>query len=138
VSEWFSTPLRVRYGECDAQGVVFNAHYLSFLDVGLTELWRTAFGSWETLTDHGVDLMMAEIRVQFRAPGRFDDELDVQLAIERLGTTSLMLRHRIRRGEQLLIEGEARHVMVDRQTWQKTELPTWVREGLTRWVLPAA
>ena len=37
--------LRVRFGECDPQGIVFNAHYVAYFDVALTELWREALGS---------------------------------------------------------------------------------------------
>ena len=45
--------LRVRYGECDPQGVVFNAHFLAYFDVGITELFRAAFGSYKAMVDRG-------------------------------------------------------------------------------------
>ena len=52
--------LRVRYGECDPQGVVFNAHYLAYFDTSITELWRAAFGSYQAMLDRGVDIVLAE------------------------------------------------------------------------------
>jgi len=81
--------LRVRFHECDPQGVVFNAHYFSYFDVALTEMWRAAFGSYATVVQGGTDVVVVEAGATFRAPARFDDEVDVELAIERLGTTSI-------------------------------------------------
>ena len=78
--------LRVRFHECDPQGVVFNAHYFSYFDVALTEMWREAFGSYANVVQDGTDVVVVEAGATFRAPARFDDEVDVELAIERLGT----------------------------------------------------
>ena len=62
----FRHRLRVRYVECDAQGVVFNAHYLAYFDIGITELWREALGSYQDMLDAGVDVVVAEAGVRFR------------------------------------------------------------------------
>ena len=77
--------LRVRYGECDPQGIVFNANYLMYADVAFTELWREAIGPWLEMTERGYDAVVAETRLIFRAPARFDDEIAVGLQIARLG-----------------------------------------------------
>src|SRR5918997_4455533 len=47
--------LRVRYSECDPQGVVFNAHYVTYFDIALTELWREAIGPYTAMTATGTD-----------------------------------------------------------------------------------
>src|SRR6266511_2866863 len=65
--------LRVRYGECDPQGVVFNAHFLAY----------------------------------------FDDELTLEIAVTRLGTTSITTSYRVLRYGELLVDGTLRHVLVD-------------------------
>jgi acyl-CoA thioester hydrolase len=67
--------LRVRYSECDLQGIVFNAHYLNYFDTSMTELWRAAYGGYQEMLDHGIDMVLAEAHVRFRKPARFDDEL---------------------------------------------------------------
>jgi len=54
--------LRVRYSECDAQGVLFNAHYLAYIDHTITELWRAAYGGYQVMLDRGVDIVVAEVR----------------------------------------------------------------------------
>ena len=66
--------LRVRYSECDLQGIAFNAHYLTYFDVSITELWRAAFGGYRSMLDRCVDIVLAEAHLRFRKPARFDDE----------------------------------------------------------------
>jgi len=60
MGEPFRHRLRPRYAECDAQGVVFNAHYLAYLDISMTELWRAAFGGYGEMLAKGVDMVVAE------------------------------------------------------------------------------
>src|SRR5437879_2589715 len=134
MSEPFTHKLRVRYAECDVQGVVFNAHYLAYVDVGITELWRAAFGSYQAMLDRGVDVVVAEAQLRFRSPAKFDDELTLELAITHLGRTSIVSSHRIRRNQEALVDCTIRHVMVDRKTLAKTPIPTWAREGLAPWL----
>ena len=50
---YFSHTLRVRYAECDAQGIVFNANHFAYFDITLTELWREAFGSYDAMVSAG-------------------------------------------------------------------------------------
>ena len=126
--------LRVRYGECDLQGIVFNAHYLSYFDTSITELWRAACGSYQAMLDRGVDIVLAEARLRFRAPARFDDELTLTIAVTHIGTTSVLTHHTASRSAgELVAEGELRHVLVDRITMVKTPLPDWLRDGLEPW-----
>jgi acyl-CoA thioester hydrolase len=122
--------LRVRYGECDLQGVVFNAHYLNYFDTSITELWRSACGSYQAMLDRGVDIVLAEASVRFRKPARFDEVLTLAVAVTHIGTTSVITRHTASRQGELLAEGELRHVLVDRVMVEKTPLPDWLRAGL--------
>jgi len=122
--------IRVRYAECDAQGVVFNAHYLAFFDLALTELWRASFGSYAAMVEQGVDVVVAEAVVRFRRPAAFDDLLDLAIAVVRLGTTSMATAHRITRSGELVVEGEMVHVFVTTDGGGKTAIPDWIRAEL--------
>ena len=127
----FVHELRVRYGECDPQGIVFNANYLSYFDITVTELWRaTELGSWQAMVDRGLDVVVGEANLRFRAPARFDDVIAVHARFSKFGTTSATVEMEIRRDGELLIEGWLRQVFVDAKSWQKTEIPGWVREAL--------
>jgi acyl-CoA thioester hydrolase len=128
----FSHELRVRYGECDPQGIVFNANYLAYFDVTVTELWREAIGPWQAMVERGYDVVVAEANVRFRSPARFDDVIALGVRVAELGRTSLRLELDIRRDGELLVEGWLRQVFVDAKTWAKTEIPDWAREALGR------
>jgi acyl-CoA thioester hydrolase len=131
----YSQSVRVRYAECDLQGVVFNAHYLAYFDLAITELWRAAFGSYQAMLARGVDIVVGEAQLSFRGAARFDDQLTLEVAIASMGTTSIHSAHRISRDGELLVEGKLRHVMVDRGALTKTPIPDWLREGLGPWTV---
>ncbi len=128
----FEHELRVRYGECDPQGIVFNANYLAYFDIAVTELWREAFGGWDAMVERGVDVVVGEANVRFRVPARFDDIVTLRARIASFGTTSLTLEVEIARGQELLVDGWLRQVCVDAATLGKTEVPDWLRSGLER------
>jgi acyl-CoA thioester hydrolase len=126
--------LRVRYGECDPQGVVFNAHFLAYFDIAITELFRAALGGYQAIVDRGVDFVVAEAGLRYRRAAHFDEELKLEVAVTRLGTTSLTTSHRVLRDAELLVEGTLRHVLVElkgRKPGAKTAISDWMREGLT-------
>jgi acyl-CoA thioester hydrolase len=138
MGEPFEHELRVRWAECDPQGVVFNGHYLAYADIGITELWRAAFGSYGTMLERGMDILVGEARLRFLASARFDDLLTLEVGVLSLGTTSIETRHRILRRSELLVEVRMRHVMVDRKTLAKAPIPGWARDGLSPWCVPPA
>ena len=126
----FVHELRVRYGECDPQGIVFNANYLLYFDVAFTEYWRDRVGPWDDMVSFGVDVVVAEANLRFRAPARFDDVLALEVTTEELGKTSMTTRVDVQRDGELLVEMRLRHVFVDRTTWSKTAMPDGIREQL--------
>jgi acyl-CoA thioester hydrolase len=138
VSRPFRHRLRVRYAECDPQGVVFNAHYVTYFDTAITELWREAMGSYGAMLEAGTDIVVAEVRVRYLAPARFDDELDIGLRIARLGDTSMTTELTVTRAEDAahLVEGELRHVFIDPKTGSKKSIPDDIREALAPYAHP--
>jgi acyl-CoA thioester hydrolase len=122
--------LRVRFHECDPQGVVFYAQYFAYVDVALTEMWREAFGSYGDVVAAGTDVVVVEAGATFRTSARFDDELDVELRIERLGTTSMAMATAVRREDELLVDGRIVHVFVDAATMGKKAIPDHMRAAL--------
>lgn len=135
VAEQFRHRIRVRFNECDPQGVVFYANYLMYFDVAMTELWREAFGpGYAGMIASGTDAMVAEATIRYRGSARFDDELDLVAGVTRLGTTSTVTRlaaERVTDGVTLA-EGELRHVFIDPTTLAKKPIPDEVRAGMER------
>jgi acyl-CoA thioester hydrolase len=137
----FTMQLRVRYGECDPQGVVFNANYFAYFDVALTEAWREAIGPYDDMVEQGTDLVVAEASARFVGSARFDDVLDVEWRITRLGNTAMTTRIDIKNEGQPVIEGTMRHVFIDPATKEKRQMPDDIRRGLEPYLteeMPAA
>ena len=130
----FVHQLRVRYHECDAQGIVFNAHHFAYFDITLTELWREAFGSYDALVEAGTDVVVVDAAASFKASPRFDDLLDLEMTIAKLGTSSMTSTFEEKRDGELLVTGRMVHVFVDPKTMEKQEIPADVRERLSRYV----
>jgi acyl-CoA thioester hydrolase len=133
MAEPFLHRLRVRYAECDPQGVLFNAHYLAYVDHTITELWRAAYGGYQAMLDRGVDIVVAEANLRFRGSARFDEEITIEATVTRIGNTSVTTAYRFLREHELLLEATLRHVFIDRATATKTPVPDWARHGLEPW-----
>ena len=82
------------------------------------------------MVDAGADMVVAEMSIRYRASAVFDDELDVVIAVDRLGETSLTCAWRIERDGSVLVEGTIRQVCIDPATKAKKPLPPDVRAAL--------
>jgi acyl-CoA thioester hydrolase len=137
VPEPFVHRIRVRYSECDPQGVMFNANYLAYIDHTITELWREAYGGYQTMLERGVDIVVAETNLRFLSPARFDEEIVLEAVVTRMGETSITSAHHFRRADgELLLDAWIRHVFVDPSTGAKTVIPDWIRTGMAPWYIP--
>jgi acyl-CoA thioester hydrolase len=138
VTEPFRHTLRVRWGECDPQGVVFNANYLAYFDIAMTELWRE-LGGYGAMVDAGVDMVVAEANIRYLAGLRFDEEFEVRALIARLGETSMSTEIEVVRstdnGSQTVAKGSLRHVFISPDGSGKQQIPDAIRAGLERYAL---
>lgn len=130
----YSHRLRPRYAECDQQGVVFNAHYFAYFDVVLTEVWRDSGIPYDGMIASGTDMVVAEASARFHAPARFDEEIDLEWWITRLGNTGMTSRVDVKRAGQLLVEGELRHVFMGIEAGAKRSIPDEIRRALAGYV----
>ncbi len=130
----FLYKLRVRFNECDPQSVAFNANYLTYIDVAITDLYRLHFdGSYaEVMESNGVDVVVAEANLKFVGPARFDDEIEVAITVERLGNTAMEVSALISLEGKDLVFGELRYVFVDIESWKKTPIPGQIRETMAK------
>jgi acyl-CoA thioester hydrolase len=132
MDQTFTHRIRVRYAECDPQGVVFNANYYAYFDILVTELWREILGSYDAMVENGTDMSVVASGARFIAPARFDDEIDLNAQLTRLGNTAMSTAITITRASDgaKLVEGEIHHVFVDPATYTKRAIPDDVRAGL--------
>lgn len=133
----FSTRVRVRYAEIDAQAVVFNSRYLEYGDVAVTEYWRAAGlhgngDAWAALEFH-----VARALVEYKAPIRYDEEIDLYTRTTRIGRSSLTTWIEIHGAaksptDDLRATIEIINVNVDLTSGSSCRLPDWIGETLTR------
>jgi YbgC/YbaW family acyl-CoA thioester hydrolase len=103
--------LRVRWAEVDMQNIVFNAHYLMYLDVAMTEYWRaSALPFAETMAHLQGDMVVRKATLEFHRSAHMDDWVDVGLRLERTGRSSLTFEGALFRGDELLASGELVYV----------------------------
>ncbi|TNE71864.1 MAG: acyl-CoA thioesterase [Gammaproteobacteria bacterium] len=128
----FRFRFRVRYGECDAQGVAFNARYADFVDISVNEYIRTVFGSYQQLLDQDLDIQVVSLTVNWKAPARFDDVLEARIKAGRIGNTSFTLHLEFYRygDEQYVADADITYVMIQSSSMTKIAIPGPIRDLL--------
>jgi len=122
---------RVRYAECDAQKVVFNARYADYTELASTEFMR-ALGYGDELISGALDYQLVKQTIEWKAPARFDEVLEARVRTLHTGTTSFSLAIEYRRAGEapLLASVETVYVLVDDKTLEKRPLPADFRTKL--------
>ena len=127
---WFFHPLRVRYSETDPQGVVHNANYLMYFDTTITEYFRAlGYDQQADAKRTGVDFHVVKSLIEYKAPVRFDQEIDVGARVARIGNSSLVFELAIlpKDGADALVTGEIVWVYTSQQTHRPVAIPASIR-----------
>lgn len=128
----FFHPLRVRWSEVDMQAIVFNGHYLTYFDVAFTEYWRkTDLPNVIQQARDGHELFARKATVEYLAPARFDDELEIGVRCAGLGRSSMRFLLEIHAGGQHLISGELIYVYANTEQRKSVPIPDDWRATIT-------
>jgi acyl-CoA thioester hydrolase len=120
----FTWPVRVYYEDTDAGGIVFYANYLKFFERARTEWLRAAgIGQQELLEQQGAVFVVKNATLDYHAPARLDDQLQLTLSVEKLGRASVQFAQQAWRGEQLLTSASVKVGCVDAATMRPRSLP---------------
>jgi len=121
--------LRVRYSECDAQKIVFNARYADYVDVSTTEFLRAICPDFKSIEYH-----LVKQTIEWKSPARFDQVLELTVSVQNLGTTSFTFLTEIRAAgqEQLIARIETVNVFIDHASMKKTPIPPEFRAALEK------
>jgi len=124
--------LRVRYQDCDAQHVVFNSRYSEYADLASLEFMRAALPRPTDGFDGTFEIQTVRQVIEWKAPARFDNVLEISIQVSRVGTTSFVLSTEMRRvGEaDVLATSETTYVHVDPKTWTKRAIEPEMRAAL--------
>ncbi len=129
----FTMRFRVYYEDTDASGVMYHARYLAFFERARTEYLRHAGFSQDALMrEQNIAFTLSDVAVKYRSPARLDDELDVSVAVERLGAASLSFSQTMRCGDRLCATAQVRAGCVAMDTFKPTAMPGAVRQALEK------
>ncbi|HUJ54895.1 MAG TPA: thioesterase family protein [Gaiellaceae bacterium] len=126
----FSTPVRVRFADTDAQGIAHNSAYLVWFEVARVEYLREFAGGYQALRDRGVEALVLETHVLYRGPARFDDELLVHTRCVGLRGARFRFEYTIVHGKDVVAEGHTQHACVDAATLRPTRVPDWLAAAI--------
>lgn len=127
----FTFRFRVRYPECDAQGVVFNARYGDYADLSTTEFLRACIGGYSALVNRGLETQVVRMLIEWKGPARFDDVVCAMVRCINIGNTSFSLQVRFEHCDgRPIATADMTYVMVDAATFTKTPIPPDLRERL--------
>ncbi len=124
----FSTSLRVRYAETDAQGIAFNANYLTWCDVAVTDYFRFCgipYGEFVRTT--GFDFHAVRAEIEFKQPARFDEEIELSVT-GRIKGARILWSIQMRRIGIVLCSVALEYAVMDTQSGRPSRLPEqWQR-----------
>jgi acyl-CoA thioester hydrolase len=107
----FVYSLRVRWAEVDKQGIVFNGHYLTYFDVGVTEYYRAIGMPYpQGVISEDADLYAKKAEIEYHASAEYDDLVDICVRVRRIGRSSFAFCIELYRGDALLVSGELVYV----------------------------
>jgi acyl-CoA thioester hydrolase len=127
------TTQKIRYSDCDPQGIVFNGNYPRYWDDALTDWLEEAGYGGEQLGGQGVDMVTAHLEMDFKAPAGLGDTLETSIEVERVGNTSMTIGLATRRLSDGAVVTEGREVVVfvDPGNLQPTAVPDEIRQRLS-------
>jgi len=127
----FSTDVRVRFADTDAQGVAHNASYLVWFEVARVEYLRTYAGGYQALRDRGIEALVLESHCRYVTPARFDDLLSVHTRCVDVRGARFRYEYVIVRDDgALMADGYTSHACVDAATFAPTRAPEWLKEAI--------
>ena len=126
----FSTDVKVRFAETDAQGIAHHATYLVWFEVARIEYLARFRGGYPELQAEGIEALTLDASVTYRAPARFDDRLTIYARCAEVRGARFRFEYRVERDGVLIADGSTGHACADAQTLRPTRVPAWLVEEI--------
>ncbi len=127
----FSTEVKVRFAETDAQGIAHHASFLVWFEVARVEYLQRHAGGYQSIRDRGIEALTTEVHVRYHRAAYFDELLTVGARCVDVRGARFRYEYRITRGDDLVAEGYSLHATVDRETFRPVRVPAWLAEAVT-------
>ena len=132
------TQLRVRYGETDQMGIVYYGKYAEYFEVGRTELIRGLGVPYRSIEARGIMMPVAELRIQYKKPARYDDLLTIRTLVKELPRSSLLTEYEIYNEDGgLLVTGFVKLAFLDVARHLPVRVPDFILEAVRQRMNPS-
>jgi len=123
--------IRVRYVHTDKMGVVYNGNYLTFFEIGRTELLRSIGLPYTDLEKNGFMLPVLEAHIEYKSPAFYDDMIVIETTIIPERAALLTISYDVTRNGTLLSTGYTKHSFVESDSWRPIKPPKMFTEAIT-------
>ncbi|TCO06942.1 acyl-CoA thioesterase [Natronoflexus pectinivorans] len=127
------TEIRVRYGETDQMGIVNNAVYPSWFEIGRSELFREIGLPYSKMEEEGIMLPLSELQVKYKHPARYEEMLTITTSLEEMPLVRTTFKYIIHNSlGELVAEGSTTHAFLDATTRRPGRIPEKLKERLEK------
>ncbi|MFN2471879.1 MAG: acyl-CoA thioesterase [Gaiellaceae bacterium] len=126
----FTTEVRVRFAETDAQAIANNAVYLVWFETARVDYLARFDGGYQGLRESGVEALTIEANVRYLQPARFDDVLEIGVRCTELRGARFRFEYAVERAGELLADGWTGHAAVEAATFRPTRVPDYLAEAI--------
>ena len=128
----FSTEVRVRFAETDAQGIAHHGAFVVWLEVARVEYLERHAGGYQAIRERGLEALTTEVHLRYHRAVYFDERLTVAARCVGMRGARFRYEYRIVRGDELVADGYTSHALIDRETSRPTRVPGWLTEAVAR------
>jgi acyl-CoA thioester hydrolase len=133
----FSTDVRVRFAETDAQGIAHHAAFLVWFEVARVAYLERYAGGYQSIRDRGLEALTTGVEIRYLRAAYFDERLTVWARCGDLRGARFRYEYRVTRGDELVAEGATSHATVDARTYRPTRVPDWLAAAIAGVEYPA-
>ena len=131
----FRAPIKVCFSDIDYAGIVYYPRFLHYFHVALEEFFGAELGMDypRVLVEHRIGFPTVHLETDFSAPLNYGDEVEVEVTVEQIGRTSITWGYKVFRSDEpgkVIVKGHNITVTVDLDTFEKLEIPDWLRQKL--------
>ena len=128
----FSTDVRVRFAETDAQGIAHHASFVVWLEVARVAYLEAHAGGYRSIRERGLEALTTEVHLRYHQAAAFDDVLTVWARCVDVRGARFRYEYRVARGDELVADGHTSHATVDRATYRPIRVPDWLADAIVR------
>ena len=126
----FSTDVRIRFAETDAQGIAHHASFLVWFEVARVAYLARYAGGYQSIRDRGLEALTTGVEITYRQAAYFDEVLTVWTRCRDLRGARFRYEYRVTRDGEVVAEGSTSHATVDARSYRPTRVPAWLAAAI--------